>query len=246
MTDAQLANLLADAARAAILPRFRRTATEWKPDASPVTEADRAAEAAMRALVAEHRPHDGVIGEEYGDDRPDAPRVWVFDPIDGTRAFVAGRATFTTLIALMVEGEPALGVIDQAGGERWVGDNRESTLNGQPVRCRPCPALSAAHIATTSPAAFSPAGGRAFDRLSCNARDTLWGGDAHNYALLASGHLDAVAEEGLKLHDWAALQPVVRGAGGVFTGWAGGPVLGDGRALAAGDARTHADMLARL
>ena len=130
--DIALAHALADAAGAVIRPYFRAGfAVETKDDASPVTAADRAAEAAIRAQLAEHRPDDGVIGEEYGDDRGDAARVWVLDPIDGTRGFVAGRPLFGTLIALMEAGEPVLGVIDQCIiGDRWVGARGRPTLFG--------------------------------------------------------------------------------------------------------------------
>ena len=141
--DVALANALADAAGAAIRPFFRRRFTvEIKADASPVTEVDRAAEAAIRAILAERRPDDGVIGEEYGADRLDAPRTWVIDPIDGTRAFLAGRPLFGTLIALLEEDRPVLGVIDQPiAGERWLGAaGRPTTLNGAPATTRACAA----------------------------------------------------------------------------------------------------------
>jgi histidinol phosphatase-like enzyme (inositol monophosphatase family) len=239
--DISLAHALADAAGAAIRPWFRRPfLVETKEDFSPVTIADREAEAAIRTLLAEHRPHDGVIGEEFGDDRADAARVWVLDPIDGTRAFVAGRPIFGTLIALLENGVPVLGLIDQCIiGDRWLGAAGQPTLfNGHPAHVRRCGALGAAHIGTTSPHAFPARDFAAFERVRTAARDTLYGGDCHNYGLVASGHLDAVIESGLKVHDWAALAPVVTGAGGVMTDWAGAPLsLGsEGHVIAAGDA----------
>jgi histidinol phosphatase-like enzyme (inositol monophosphatase family) len=238
--DLALAARLADAAGAAIRPFFRCSfQTEWKNDASPVTEVDRAAEAAIRAILSAERPHDGVIGEEYGADRPDADRVWVIDPIDGTRAFLAGRPLFGTLIALLEDGRPVLGVIDQPiAGDRWLGaSGRGTTLNGVVATVRPCPALARAHLATTGPNYFGEADGAAFDRLRAECGDTLWGGDCHNYGLLASGHIDLVVEANLKLHDFAALVPVVMGAGGHMTDWAGQPLHAgsDGRVIAAGD-----------
>lgn len=242
MTDADLAlaGRLADAAGAAIRPFFRRPfAMEAKSDASPVTEADRAAEAAMRAILAAERPGDGVIGEEYGADRPEARRVWVLDPIDGTRSFVAGRAIFGTLVALLEEGAPVLGVIDQPiQQERWLGARgRATTLNDAPATVRACAALADAHLATTGPNYLAGDALAAFGRASAAARDTLWGGDCYNYALLASGHLDLVIEAGLKLYDFAALVPVVEGAGGRMTDWSGAPLtaVSDGRVIAAGD-----------
>jgi histidinol phosphatase-like enzyme (inositol monophosphatase family) len=238
--DIDLAGALADAAGDAIRPFYRAPFTiETKEDLSPVTQADRATESAIRALLARLRPDDGVIGEEYGADRPDAPRVWVIDPIDGTRAFMAGRPLFGTLIALIEEGRPILGVIDQPiARDRWVGAaGRPTTLNGSVARVRGCGALSLAHLATTGPNYFTGADGEAFDRLRSQTRDTLWGGDCHNYGLLASGHLDLVVEAGLKLHDYAALVPVVEGAGGRMTDWQGESLsaASDGRVIAAGD-----------
>lgn len=233
--DIALAHALADTAGAAIRPYFRaRYDLEIKEDASPVTQADREAEAAIRALIYRERPNDGVIGEEYGEDRPEAERVWVLDPIDGTRAFIAGRPIFGTLIALLVEGRPVLGLIDQPiSGERWLGAIGRATLfNGAPVRTRPCPTLSRAIFATTAPWFCD-----AFDLLRQAAGDTVLGGDCYNYGLLAAGHVDLVAEEGLKLHDWAALLPVIEGAGGRMTNWAGQALAPDsgGRVLAVGD-----------
>jgi len=238
--DVLLANRLADAAGEAIRPFYRaRFEIETKADHSPVTEVDRAVEAAIRAILARERPDDGVNGEEYGIDRPDAPRIWGLDPIDGTRAFIAGRPLFGTLIALMEDGIPVLGVIDQPiARDRWVGAaGRGTTLNGVPARVRSCPGLDRAHLATTGPSLFAGARQTAFDRLRDRVGDTLWGGDCHNYGLVASGHLDLVVESGLKLHDFAALAPVVEGAGGRMTDWQGRPLTAasEGDVIASGD-----------
>jgi len=241
-SDLLLAARLADAAGAAIRPFFRKPfAMEAKADLSPVTEADRAAEAAMRAILAEERPYDGVIGEEYGPDRPDAERVWVLDPIDGTRSFVAGRPIFGTLVALLDQTKPVLGMIDQPiSGERWLGAaGQPSTLNGAPIRTRACDGIAQAHLATTGPGYFGPESWTAFERVRAAARDTLWGGDCYNYGLLAAGHLDLVIEDGLKLYDFAALVPIVEGAGGRMRDWCGKALdmHSDGRVIAAGDPR---------
>ena len=249
--DIALAHDLADAAGSAIRPYFRAPFDiESKADASPVTVADRAAEAAMRTIIAERRPDDGVIGEEYGEDRPDAARVWVFDPIDGTRAFIAGRALFGTLIALLEDGRPVLGVIDQPiARERWVGaPGRGTTLNGVAARTRRCADLSSAYLGTTSPHAFDADDFSQFEQLRAGVRDTLYGGDCHNYGLLGSGHLDLVVEASLKIYDWAALVPVVEGAGGIMRDWSGAPLArgSDGRVVAAGDPALLAAALARL
>ena len=241
-SDLTLAARLADAAGAAIRPFFRKPfAMEAKADLSPVTEADRAAEAAMRAILAAERPCDGVIGEEYGPDRPDAERVWVLDPIDGTRSFVAGRPIFGTLVALLDQAKPVLGMIDQPiSGERWLGAaGQPSTLNGAPIRTRACDGIAQAHLATTGPGYFTAESWTAFERVRAAARDTLWGGDCYNYGLLAAGHLDLVIEDGLKLYDFAALVPIVEGAGGLMRDWTGKALdmHSDGRVVAAGDTR---------
>jgi len=252
-SDIALAHRLADVAGAIIRPFFRQPISlETKADQSPVTEADRAAEAAMRRILESDRPREGIIGEEYGASRPGASRQWALDPIDGTRAFIAGRPLFGTLIALLEAGVPVLGLIDQPIlKERWVGQLGErpgTTLNGVAVRVRACPGLETAHLATTSPAAFSAEGLTGFQRVARAARDTLLGGDCHNYGLLAAGHLDLVVEDNLKLHDWAALVPVVAGAGGLMTGWRGEPLVAGaaGAVIAAGDRRVHEAVLALL
>lgn len=233
--DIALAHRLADAAGAAIRPWYRAGfAQEQKADHSPVTQADREAEAAIRALLGRERPGDGIIGEEFGTERADAERVWVLDPIDGTRSFIAGRPIFGTLIALMVGGRPVLGVLDQPiSGERWIGGDGHSTeLNGRPVQTRACPLLGRALFATTAPWLCGP-----FDALRAATADTLIGGDCYNYGLLAAGHTDLVVEEGLQLYDWAALVPIVEGAGGRMTDWTGRRLdaRSDGRVIAAGD-----------
>lgn len=247
-TDINTANRLADAAREAIRPLFRGDWTaEQKEDYTAVTEADRAAEAAMRAILEEVCPGDGIIGEEYGTRNESAGRQWVLDPIDGTQSFVAGRPIFGTLIALMQDGWPVMGVIDQAIlGERWIGVIGEgTTFNGKPVQTRRCRALEGASVATTSPHAFAEDDVDAYLRLVAKAYPKrpypVYGGDCYNYALLASGHLDIVIESGLKLHDYAALVPVVEGAGGMMSDWQGNPLDAEtaekegGRVIALGE-----------
>ncbi|MCB2057443.1 MAG: inositol monophosphatase family protein, partial [Novosphingobium sp.] len=213
-----LANRLADAARGAILPHFRTPLpSERKADRTPVTLADRAAEEAMRAILAAEVPEDAVFGEEFGASNGSSGRTWVLDPIDGTTAFLAGRPIFGTLIALVVEGWPVLGVIDQPVlGERWLGaTGRATTLNGDTVRTRGCPSLGEAALATTGPHYFDDHDGEHFMALAARTdhKRMVMGGDCYNYAMLASGFIDVVCEANLKLHDYAALIPVVEGAG---------------------------------
>ncbi|MFZ3482808.1 histidinol-phosphatase [Sphingomonas sp. 3-13AW] len=239
-TDIDLALRLADAAGAAIRPRFRAEfGLETKEDASPVTLADKEAEAAMRRLLIAERPMDGILGEEEGERAGTSGRQWVLDPIDGTRAFIAGRPIFGTLIALVDNGWPVLGIIDQPIlRERWLGVvGRQTTLNGQEAHTRRCRDLADALLATTSPALFTDDQLHAFEHVDAGVRSTVLGGDCYNYACLASGHLDVVIEAGLKLHDFAALVPVVEGAGGRMCDWAGDPLhaASNGEVIAAGD-----------
>lgn len=250
--DVALIHRLADAAGAVIRPHFRAgVAIEAKADASPVTIADRAAETAIRTILRAERPDDGIVGEEFPDERAATRRVWVIDPIDGTQAFVAGRPLFGTLIALLDEGVPVLGLIDQCiARDRWLGvAGRPTTLNGAVATTRRCPSLAAARAATTSPYLFRDAADSdAFQRLRPQLGDVMYGGDNHNYGVVASGCLDLVVESGLKLHDWAALVPVVTGAGGAMTDWAGAPLRqgSDGRIIAAGDPALISAVVAAL
>lgn len=248
--DVALAERLADLARAEIRPLFRSGIdSEAKADASPVTQADRAAEAAMRRLIEAECGADGIHGEEYGVKDGVSGRQWVLDPIDGTTAFLAGRPIFGTLIALLVDGFPVLGVIDQPIlGERWLGvAGKGTTFNGQRISTRLCPELARATIATTGPHYFTVAQGDAFMALAgqTDHKRMVMGGDCYNYGCLASGQLDIVAEAGLKLHDYAALVPVVEGAGGVMSDWHGEPLHAgsDGTVLALGDPARLEDVI---
>ena len=249
--DIALAERLADAAGAAIRPYFRASFdVETKSDQSPVTIADRAAEQAMRALLAAEAPRDGIAGEEFGTSEGSTGRQWVLDPIDGTRAFIAGRPLFGTLIALMIDGWPAIGVIDQPIlKERWVGAvGRPTLFNGQPAATRACRDLKGALLATTSPALFGDGELHAFEHLDAAVRSVVLGGDCYNYACLASGYLDVVVEAGLKLHDFAALVPVVEGAGGRMCDWSGDPLTdaSKGDVIAAGDPARIDDIIEAL
>ena len=251
--DIALAHRLADAAREAIRPHFRQpVAAERKGDATPVTIADREAEQAMRRLLAAEAPRDGIHGEEFGSSEGPSGRQWVLDPIDGTTAFLAGRATFGTLIALLDGGFPVLGMIDQPIlGERWLGVvGQPTTLNGRPVSTRPCRTLSDATLATTGPQYFTQEEGDQFMALAqkTDHKRMIMGGDCYNYALLATGFVDVVCESGLKLHDFVALAPVVEGAGGTLCDWNGEPLHAGsaGHVLAIGDPARLEDVLEAL
>jgi histidinol-phosphatase len=243
-----LAHHLADAS-GAVLRRYYRAELDEddKDDGSPVTVADREAEAVMRDLLAARAPDHGVVGEELGRSGEGAEIVWVLDPIDGTRAFITGKPLFTTLIGVLFRGQPVLGLIDQPiVGDRWLGAvGRATVLGSRPVRTRAAASLDRARLSTTGPQYFDEKARRAFDRVAARVKLLSYGGDGYQYGLVASGGLDLVIESGLKLHDFAALVTVVEGAGGVITDWRGRPLDAgsDGSVIAAGDPRIHAEAL---
>lgn len=234
------------AAAGAILPLFRGdhglTNKKGPGGFDPVTEADQGAERAIRALIAERYPEHGVIGEEYGEDRPDAEFVWVLDPVDGTRAFIAGLPLWCTLIGLRFQGKPVLGSIGQSYlGELYIGSSAGSRLmsggESRPLKVRPCPKLTDALIATTDPeGCFTGAELGAWTQVRAAARLARLGCDAYAYAMVAAGTMDLVVEAGLKAWDIDAAIPVVEGAGGLVTDWRGEPVGAHGGQIAiAGD-----------
>lgn len=237
----EAAEAAADVAAAVVRPFFRAgLGAALKGDMSPVTIADRTAELAMRAVLSERFPSHGVLGEEFGLEREGARLRWVLDPIDGTRAFITGRPTFGTLVALLEDGVPVLGVIDQPmSGERWVGVAGERTrFRGVGrVGVRACAGLGEAELSCTSPEIFGDAEAVRWGRLNRAVRRTSWGGDCYAYGLVALGGIDVVAEATMQVWDWAALVPVIEGAGGRVTGWDGAPLRPgcDGRVLAVGD-----------
>jgi histidinol phosphatase-like enzyme (inositol monophosphatase family) len=249
-----LALRLADAARAAALPHFRSSAAPDNKSATgydPVTEADRAAERAMRELIANERPSDGIEGEEYGAAAGSSGLIWHLDPIDGTRAFIAGLPSWCVLIGLAKESKAILGIIDQPWlDERYVGLGDQSWLDCRGARTmlktRDCPALTHAILSTTDPFLLTPPERGAFEHLRATARLTRYGLDAYGYARLAAGTIDMVAETGLKSHDVAALIPVIEGAGGVVTDWRGAPAQLGGQIVAAANRKILDEALVSL
>ncbi|HEV2364095.1 MAG TPA: histidinol-phosphatase [Caulobacteraceae bacterium] len=219
----------------------------------PVTAADRGGEAAIRRLIAERHPSHGVIGEEYGEDRPEAEFVWVLDPIDGTRAFIAGLPVWTTLIGLRFQGRPVLGSIGQPYlGEVFIGGPGGSRLmargSEEPLRTRAGVRLKDAIIATTDPRdCFKTDQRPAWNRLRAAARLARLGCDAYAYAMVAAGGIDVVLEPNLKSWDIEAAIPVVEGAGGLVRDWAGAPIgPGAGEVVIAGDEALLDETLAVL
>lgn len=251
-----LALRLADAARVATLPHFR-SALGCTPDNKattgydPVTEADRASERAMRELIVRERPDDGIEGEEYGSVSGGSGLTWHLDPIDGTRAFVAGLPSWCVLIGLVKDSKPILGIIDQPWlDERYVGLGNEAWLDCRgvrtPLKTRDCPALTQAILSTTDPFILTAPERGAFEHLRATARLTRYGLDAYAYARLAAGTIDMVTETGLKSHDVAALIPVIEGAGGVVTDWRGQPAQLGGQIAAAANRKILDEALVSL
>ena len=276
---ADIAAACADAAAQVTLSYFRSPtplAVDSKADASPVTAADRAAEAAVRAVLASRVPSHAVFGEEEGmkagdnnsgeDGKEDAGSefLWVVDPIDGTKSFITGKPLWGTLVALLYRGEPVLGLIDQPVlRERWLGvRGKQTTFNGEEVSTRSCRGdLSQAYLYATTPHMFSEGEiAKAWTRVRDSVRIPLYGCDCYAYGLLALGHADLVVEADLGPYDYLAIAPVVVGAGGVMTDWSGGELRANYDAetrthsveglarevVAAGDEETHGAALEKL
>ena len=251
-----VAEAMAEAARQAILPHFRALTTiqnkSTTRDFDPVTEADRSGERAMRAVLAEQRPHDAILGEEYGETTGSSGWTWVLDPVDGTRAFVAGLPVWTTLIGLVdATGDAIIGLIDQPVLDEcyvgWPGGAHLKTKKSTtPLRVSACDDLRHAVIATTDPFIMTPPEQGAWTHLRQTARITRYGLDAYAYARLADGTIDLVAEAGLAPYDAAALIPVVRGAGGLACDWRGNPAKPGGQLVCASHAKVLEQALISL
>jgi myo-inositol-1(or 4)-monophosphatase len=238
-----------------ILPFFRTALGVENKSRSggfdPVTAADRAAEAAMRALIKRTFPEHGILGEEFGDERPNAEYVWVLDPIDGTKSFICGLPAWGTLIALTRRGEPIYGMMHQPfTREHFSGDGRAAKYRGpagdRALRARVCAELEDAVLLTTSPLLMREADRRAFRRVEPAVRLSRYGGDCYAYCMLAAGHVDLVIETELKPYDVLPLIPIIEGAGGVITTWENGRPHSGGRIIAAGDRRVHAKAMTAL
>lgn len=249
------AHAMADAARAAILPHFRQgglgTVSKESDSYDPVTVADRASEAAMRAILADQRPDDAILGEEEGTKDGTSGLTWVLDPIDGTRGFVSGTPTWGVLIALCDANGPLYGIIDQPYiGERFEGGFGRSRVIGplgeQALGVSASASLAAATLFTTFPEVGTAQERQAFEAVRDKVQLVRYGCDCYAYALLAAGQIDLVIEAGLQSYDIAAPVAVVQAAGGVITDWNGGPVHEGGRAIAASSPALHAEAMALM
>jgi histidinol phosphatase-like enzyme (inositol monophosphatase family) len=254
--DLAFAERLAEEARPLALEHFRvGTHAEAKPaqEFDPVTAADRGVEARLRSLIEAAHPKDGIVGEEQAERASRNGRTWVIDPIDGTRAFLAGLPTWMVMIALS-EGEgPKISVLDQPfTGERFSGVTGQAAWlsregKREPIRVRSgVTRLEDAILSTTDPGLFTAEELEQFRPIADGAKLRRYGLDAYGYAALALGGIDLVIESGLKAWDVAALVPVVTGAGGVITNWRGEPCQDGGQVVAASSAQLHARALERL
>ena len=254
LPDRAFFDRLADAARKETLPRFRVGADVVNKEAGgfdPVTEGDRAAEAAIRALIERHFPEHGILGEEHGSVGLDREYVWVIDPIDGTRAFISGVPVWGTLIGLYRNGEAVMGLIDQPfTGERYFADGERSWYSGpdgeRQIHTRDCGGMENAILFTTSPHLFKGAEVAQFQAVQDRVKLFRYGIDCYAYALLAAGHVDLVVECGLKPYDVGGLIPVIEQAGGIITAWDGGPAEMGGEIIAAGSRKVYDEAMALL
>ncbi|MCP5075321.1 MAG: inositol monophosphatase family protein [Rhodobacteraceae bacterium] len=242
------ANLLADTARPIALSYFRKSNQDLKNKLAqgfdPVTAADREIELAMRAVLAERRPDDGILGEEFENFAGSSGLTWVLDPIDGTRGFISGTPTWGVLVAVSADRGPVLGLIDQPyTGERFFGGFGGAELvrkaDATPLKVRACPDIGTATLFSTFPEVGTKAEYAAFSRVRDRVRLTRYGTDCYAYALLAAGQIDLVIEAGLNAFDIQGPQAVIENAGGIVTDWRGGPAHQGGQVIAAGDATLH-------
>jgi myo-inositol-1(or 4)-monophosphatase len=234
----EFARHLANLSAQVIKPYFRSDyRVDLKADHSPVTIADMKAEEAMRAAIAAAFPDHGILGEEFGHTNPEAPYQWVLDPIDGTKSFISGTYLFGTLIALVKEGRPLVGVINQPIVDDFlVGDGSQTWLNERPVRVRPCTRIEDAVMVNTSHwNVFNHQDGPAFEALSHRVQRYHSWGDCHGYYLVATGGADIMTDPILNVWDLMALIPIIEGAGGRITDWQGrDPIGGSGAVATAG------------
>ncbi|MCW2315117.1 myo-inositol-1(or 4)-monophosphatase [Rhodoblastus acidophilus] len=215
----------------------------------PVTEADRAAETAMRRVIGQTFPSHGLIGEEFGSREAESEYVWVLDPIDGTKSFISGLPLWGTLIGLLHQGAPCYGLMNQPfTRERFYGDGHAAFWSGynggnektiRKLRVRPCHELERATLMTTSPQLIPAELRPRYEALESKVRLTRYGGDCYAYCMLAAGQIDLVVEAGLNIYDIVALIPIIKGAGGIVTTWDGGDPSKGGAIVAAGDKRVH-------
>jgi len=231
---------------ASIIRRYFRTSisVENKLDLSPVTIADKLAEEKMRTLIQKEFPSHGIIGEEFGSENSDAEYVWVLDPIDGTKSFISGALSFGTLVALLKNGKPIIGVINHPIlNELLVGDNQSCLLNGSKTQIRNCPKISEATLLTTEHFNIGKyQNQKKFDELVNKVKLYRNWGDCYGYYLLATGYADLMIDPIMSIWDSMALIPIINGADGMITDYQGNdPIIGN--SIVASNKYIHLDVI---
>ncbi len=245
---------IAAAAAAETLPRFRQAGAidnKLAQGFDPVTEADRAAERAIRAVIKSRFPDHGILGEEYGLENDAAGHRWIIDPIDGTRAFISGLPVWGTLVGLTTGGKAVAGLMSQPfTGELYFADETGSFYEGpggaRRLVTRKTTRLSEATLFTTTPALFKGDARALYDRLEASIRLARYGADCYAFAMIAGGSVDIVTDPGLQTYDIAALIPIIEQAGGVVTTFDGRPAVNGGDVLAAATPELHAATMEML
>jgi histidinol phosphatase-like enzyme (inositol monophosphatase family) len=247
IVPAEFMRRVAAAAAEQTLPRFRRTgdvANKLDAGFDPVTEADREAEKAIRSLINHEFPDHGILGEEFGAEYAEADYIWVIDPIDGTRSYISGIPLWGTLVGLTHHGDAIAGMMAQPfTGELFYANESGAHWEGRggslPLKTRQTTDVAEATLCTTTPVLFKERKREAFDRLESACRMPRYGTDCYAYAMLAAGHVDLVVEMGLQPYDIVALIPIIEKAGGMITGWDGGPAEKGGGIVAAATPQLH-------
>ena len=245
------ANKLADAASITSMQYFRTSLDiDNKSDESPVTIADKNTELKLRSIIEKEYPDHGILGEEFDSINPDAEFIWVIDPIDGTRSYIAGHKDFGNLISLTQNKKPIIGIINcPAHDERWVGAiNQNTTLNKKSTKCSKVANIKDAYLFTSGLYFDEPHLRNAVDKISHKVRYFRYGGDCYMYGMLASGLIDIVIEDTLKVHDYMALVNVIEGSGGKITDKFGNEITTDsqGSVIASANEELHTEIISLI
>ena len=245
------ANKLADEASTISMEYFRTSLDiENKSDETPVTIADKNTELKLRSLIEKEYPNHGILGEEFDSINPDAEFIWVIDPIDGTKSYVAGHKDFGNLISLTQNKKPIIGIINcPAHEERWVGaKNQNSTLNKQPTRTSSVTKIEDAYFFSSGLYFDEPHLRNAVDKIKHKVKYYRYGGDCYMYGMVASGLIDFVIEDSLKVHDYMALVNVIEGSGGKVTDKFGNEITTDSRGscIASANEKLHSELISLI
>ena len=244
----KFANLLADDASKISMKYFRKTLKiQNKDDESPVTIADKETEQTIREKIRKNYPNHGILGEEYEDENLNSEFIWVIDPIDGTRSFIAGHKDFGNLISLLHNNQPIIGIINcPAHNERWLGiKDVKTTCNGKNVLTSGIKKIENSYLFTSGVYFYEPFFRKGFETLKGKTKYFRLGGDCYMYGMLSSGLIDIVIEDTLKAHDYMALINVVEGAGGKISDKYGKPITlqSDGSLIASSSSELHSEII---